>query len=136
MKKKKMAASYPVALGSGWIAGWIVTLLLAVIISVLIAGEQVQVRMLGPAAVITVVAATFAAASVAAKGAGEKRLVLSIAAGAIYYLSLLCCTALFFDGQFQGLGGAALTIMGTALVTGLLGSKKKTKKHRYAKSHF
>lgn len=124
----KQKTSIPLGLAFGWIVNLAITLLSAIFVSILVAGERVGENLITPAAVITVMIASFLGAIVAAKRVGQRRLIICLASGAIYYLSLLCCTALFFDGKYEGLGAAALTIIGCSAVAGLLGLRQKRQK--------
>ena len=124
----KQKTSIPLGLALGWVVNLAVTLISAILVSVLVAGERVGENRIGLAAVITVVISSFCGAIVAAKRIGHRRMIICLASGAVYYLSLLCCTALFFDGKFEGLGAAALTIIGSSAVAGLLGIRQKGQK--------
>ena len=124
----KQKTSIPFGLAWGWIVNVAVTLISAIFVSVLVAGERVGENRIGLAAVITVILSSFCGAIVAAKRIGYRRMIICLASGGIYYLSLLSCTALFFDGAFEGLGAAALTIIGSSIVAGLLGVRQKGQK--------
>lgn len=130
------SASIPVGLAMGLAASWIITIVMAIGITFLIAGERVGETFLAPAAVVTVLVATFAGALVAAKKADAGRLIVCLASGAIYFLSLLCCNALFFDGAYQGLVPALLTVVGASLVAGLMGLHQKGQKFKARKRHY
>lgn len=132
-KKSPRHTSIPAALGAGWIVGWIITILMAVVITVLVAGQHVNESAITIAAVITITVASFMAAITASGKVAENRIAIWFASGAIYFISLLGCTALFFDGSYRGIGGAALTIACSSAVAGLLGMKQKKHKIHYSK---
>lgn len=134
-QKKGAAKEYsiPISLAVGLMAGWITTLLLSTVIATMIAGERLQEDSISITAVITIVLASFIAAMYTAKYAGRNKLGMCIVSGGLYYLSLLCCTALSFGGSYCGLGSGVLTIIGSATVAGLLSIRQKKHKTRYLK---
>ncbi len=66
-----------------------------------------------------------------------KRLIVGAVTSAVYLLVLLCMTALFFGGRYQGVAVTALVVLGGGIISALLttrhgkGTGKKHKKHRY-----
>ena len=79
-----------------------------------------------------------AAGSAVAEGTIQRlRIQMCLAAGGGYYLCLLAVTALFFGGQYQGMGVTALMVLCGAVLVILLapGGKnragcRRRKKHR------
>lgn len=136
MKTQAGTASISIGLAMGLAVNWVVTIAMAVMITVLIASERVGEVILPPAAVGTVLAAGFAGALVAARKAATRRLIVCLISGGIYFLSLLCCNALFFDGAYRGVVPALLTIIGISLVAGLLGLRQKNRKFKAVKRHY
>ncbi len=125
--------SIPVGLALGWLAGVFVTLLTAVVATALIAGEHAGEESANTAAVAAVLVASFIGAMVAGGKIGSRRLVMCLASGGIYFLTLLCVNALLFDGHYEGLLAAALTTAGSSLVAGLVGNRQKRQKNRHGK---
>lgn len=123
-------------LAIGLVVSWITTMVMAIGMTLLIAGERVGETLLAPAAVVTVLLATFAGAWTAAKKAVVRRLIVCLASGAIYFLSLLCCNALFLDGTYQGIVPALLTVLGASLIAGLLGLHQKSQKFKGGIRHY
>lgn len=68
-------------------------------------------------------------AMVAAGAAGRDRLLSCALSGLCYLIVLLSTNALFFGGQYAGVGVTVLLIMGTSLAAALLGLFGK--KHKY-----
>lgn len=135
-KTPTKSASIFAGLAMGLAVSWITTAVMAIGITLLIAGERVGETLLAPAAVVTVLLATFAGAWTAAQKVAVRRLIVCLAGGGIYFLSLLCCNALFFDGTYQGILPALLTVLGASLVTGLLGLHQKNRKFKGRIRHY
>lgn len=130
--KRKENTSIPGALLMGEVVAWITTLLLATIITGMIAGNKLSISALPTTVGVTIALSGFLSAMVSGAKVGQSRALVCICAGAIYYATLLCCNAIFYDGRYKGILGAAMTIMGSALVAALLKKKqKKGKQRRY-----
>ena len=84
----------------------------------------------------TLLLSSAAGAWVAAKMVKLRWIVLCLGAGAVYFLTLLACTALFFGGQYEGVGVTFLVVLAGSGAVGLLGLKgensavKKRRKRR------
>lgn len=121
---KNHAIVFTLAVGFG--IGWAITIAMAVITTFLTAAERVGEGFHAPAAVVTLLMATFAGAMVAAAGTDSGRLIVCLCSGGLYYLSLICCNALFFEGRFQGLVAALLMVLGSCLIAALTGQRQKS----------
>ena len=132
-KGRVTKASMPVSLAAGCILAWVITIVIAVIVAIFIAGERASEEFTNPAAVIALLAASFAGAMIAGGMAEQKRMIVCVISGGIYYLSLICVNMLFFDGSFRGLLGAALTVMGSCVIAGLLHTRQKRQRISYYK---
>lgn len=124
--------SIPVGLLMGLGAACLATIMSAAIFTCLIAGQQLEETALAPASVITILLSTFVGAMVSAGKVGKRRLIVCVCSGGFYFLSLLCCNILFFEGQFRGLPAAILVVLGSSTVAGLLGLRQKGQKFKYA----
>lgn len=113
-----------------------ITLISCMLISFLISGEKIGEDAIGGASVVTLLLSACLGALTAALKAKHSRLIVCMISGGIYYLFLLCCTAVFFGGQYQGMGGAALAVLGGCAVAALPAlkkgniTKKRFKKYR------
>ncbi len=132
MKKHKHKASNPpVILLWSLLTSIGITLLGTAVLTFLIAGEKLPLEGSHGGILGILLLAAIAGAWVAVKGSGEKPLLMALISGGLYYLMLLCCTAMFFDGQYQGLGVTALAVLGGSMTAVLLTMRKgqsKTKK--------
>ena len=66
----------------------------------------------------------------------NKRLMICMLSGVVYFLSQIAITGMFFDGQYSNLGSGILAVMcgcATVAVVGLLiGKRSSTTKKKYA----
>ncbi len=120
----------PVGLAMSLAGSWGVTLIAASIVTILIAGEHVGESFLSAAAVGTMFLASFAGALLAAGQNDSGRLMICLGSGGVYYLSLLGCNILFFDGEYRGMIPALLTVVGSCLIAALLGTRRKRPKYK------
>lgn len=133
LKAAKTATSIPVGLALGFGASWAVTLAVTVFLTFLVLGGGTSETMLAPAAVAVVLLASYIGAIVGAKKIGHHRLQICLACGGVYYISLVGCNALFFEGSYQGMVPALLTILGSCLLAGLTGTRRKSGKFKASK---
>ena len=86
---------------------------------------------IGYGAMIILLAASTIGASISAWKIKRLRLQVCLLSGVAYYAALLCITALFFGGQYQGMGVTALVVLaGTGVAILLSTREKKTRKYR------
>lgn len=128
------AMSLPAGVGIGTVValGW--TLAASAVLAKLMDLERLPEDAVGYGAMgILLIAGYLGAVTAYAKVKG-KRLQVSLITAAAYYVSLLAMTALFFGGQYAGMGVTALVILagcGTAILLGLKsGGRKKGRRYR------
>lgn len=127
----------PAAIGIGMAVSMISTLLFSAVLAALIAGGRISPDSMGYGVLgILMMSAILGALAACAKVPG-KRMIVSGASSAGYLLLLLCVTALFFGGEYQGVVATALVIFGGGIISALLpagqgrGRKRPGKKRRY-----
>lgn len=120
-----MPAKMPSAIGMGLAISLGVTIATAGVVAFLIAGEKISENAAGYGAAVALLLGAVLGALAAAWRCGERRMVMCLISGGVYFLSLLCCTALFFDGMYQGVGTTALMVFGGSIAAGLMGMKGK-----------
>ena len=130
---KNTSHSIATTLLIGFGISWTITIVAAMVSTAALSKNHIQQDSITIAAVITLLVAAFVSALTAGKMQHEKRLTVCLAVGGVYYASLLGCNVLFFDGEFTGLVGALLTIMGSSLVAGLLQTRQKRQRPSYLK---
>ena len=125
------AVSMPVGIAMGWTASMVTTLLMSVFVARLISDEILKDTAIGYGAMFILLLASVLGAVVSTAKVKRRRLQVSLLSGIVYYASLLGATALFFGGQYQGMGVTALLVFaGSGLVILLAGREKKQKKYR------
>lgn len=129
---KMKKASVPAVLAGGLAISWVVTALVAAITATAVSAQWVGEEALGPGAVTAVLLGALAGSATAAKKAQSRKLLLAALSGGVYFISLLCCNALFFDGTYQGVFPAFLMTLGCGLVTGMGSTRQKRSKFRYS----
>lgn len=120
------ASSIPIGLAIGLGISLAMTLAFSMAIAYLQSNEMIPETGLGYAAMLTLLAASAAGAAAAYHQIKHQRLLVCLGAGGCYYLALLAVTALFFGGQYNGMGVTGLVILGGAGCVGLLGLRRRT----------
>ena len=110
------AASMPAGLASGAVASLSVTLLASAMIAKMVEDENLAESGVGYGIMITLMAASFFGALIAAGRIKRQRLMVCVMSGVIYFLSLLGITGLFFGGQYEAVGVTGLLIMGGSML--------------------
>ena len=114
-----------------------VTLISASILAWFIATEKMSENMISYGAMVVLLLSALLGSGVAIARIRRLRVQVCLITGGIYYLVLLAMTALFFEGQYQGMGlTAILVLVGSGLVA-LLGIRdKKSRKNKIKKHAF
>ena len=130
--KSGTATAMPVGLAIGGLISLIVTFAGAAATAYLVFNQRIEANGIGYASMIIL----FLGAVMGAWGAfsciKKQRLQVSLMSAAVYYLILLAITALFFGGQYQGMGVTAIVILIGALTVALFPAKG-TAKFRFKK---
>lgn len=118
------AVSMPAGLAMGGGASFGLTLLLAVITAKLVDSGILTSDAVGYAALGILLVSGGAGAGLAAGKIKRQRLAVCMAVAAIYYCLLLSMTALFFGGQYAGMGVTAIAVAGGCGAVALAGAGK------------
>ncbi len=127
------AKSLPVGIGLGLLGSIGITLCLAAILAALMARETVGMDAAGYGAMGVLLISAGAGAWIAASLVKRQRLMVCLILGVAYYICLLSTTALFFGGQYRGMGVTALVILagvGTVILLGLKGEGTGVKRRK------
>ena len=126
----------PVGLAIGAACSIVITLLCAAWLTHLVLSEKMDVTAIGYAVMAILLISAAVGSLIAAALIKHRWMVVCLGAGGIYFLTLLAMNALFFGGQYQGIGVTALAILGGSGAVGFIGlkqgsgSKMKRKKFR------
>lgn len=111
------AVSMPAGLAMGAAVSLGMTLGLAVVTAKLVDSGVVRETGIGYCAMGILLLSAMAGAMVSSGRIKRQRMAVCAMSGGIYYLTLLAMTALFFGGQYSGMGVTALVVLcGCALV--------------------
>ena len=136
MRNKKVDISGIYAgIGVGQLVGTIIAIFGAVITAAVIAGEKIGEEQAVYGAAMSLLLGSFVGGLCASSVVGEKRMIVCLLNGAVYFVMWLCVTALFFEGTYENIWVTMLLILGTSGAAGLLATKGtkstfKGKKHR------
>ena len=127
------SSSLPIGIGMGVGLALLVTLIGSATAAWMISTDKIEEETIGYSVMVILILSSFLGSWIAVLKTKRLRLQVSFITGGIYYLLLLAITALFFGGQYQGMGitlmlvlvGCAITIM-----IGLRGQKMKKASHR------
>lgn len=126
-KKKNIngtTMTIPVGIGLGVAVSILLTLLGSAAVAWMVMSETVGEGATGYLAMIILAIATTAGVFVAATLTKRLRLQICMLTGVFFYLLLLGITALFFGGQYQGMGVTALIVMAFSALIAFLPAKK------------
>ena len=116
------AVSVPVGLTGGMLIALGITIFGSAICGYLIFKEALGENTVGYCSMAILTISSFAGAAFSAGRIKRRRLLMCGLSGVIYYALLLATTALFFGGQYQGMGVTALMVScgcGLAVLMGM-----------------
>ena len=132
MKKspvKHTAKPIPVGIGLGLALAWFISIIGVGVTALLIHSEAIPENGMGYGIVITLIVACIIGALFSVSKIQRLRLQMAMLFGVVYYLSLLGTNALFFGGQYSGMGVTALVVFGACSAVAFMGlSGGKTRK--------
>ena len=105
------APSMAVGLFWGGVTSLASTLVLSAVLSWLVLSQRVGEDKLGYGVMVLLAAASFLGAKISCRKVKRQRIAVSCMAGGAYMVTLLAMTALFFDGQYEGVGETALMVL-------------------------
>ena len=127
------AGIMPKGIGIGWGTSIAITILGAAVSSWLLVCEKIGESNLGYVIAILLLVSSAVGALVASSVIRQKRILVCLISGSMYFLSMLGINALFFQGVYSGVGESALLILGGSFSVALLGlnnGKKPKRKKR------
>lgn len=130
--------SIPVGICIGTAVALMTTVIGTLISAWLISKEKIGEESIGYCAMIILLISSMLGSYTAQEAVKHKRVIMCAAAAAGYYVSLLAITAMFFGGQYQGMGVTALVVAagtGVIILSKLAGGesgRRKIKKYSYS----
>lgn len=124
------ASSVPAGLALGALVSLTVTVVGSVLTANLVLKELIAESNIGYCSMIILLVSSFLSAWTAAARIKHRRLYVSILAGVVYYGILLGITALFFGGQYQGMGVTALVVIAGCGAAALMGGNRERKREK------
>ena len=134
---KGRAVSMPGGLAIGAGISMLVTMIVAAIGANLVMKQILPQENIGYCSIIALLAGGITGAITASAKVKHRKLVVCLLSGLVYYVTLLSITALFFGGQYEGMGVTFVTIAIASVAAALISSREgKQQKHRgHKKSH-
>lgn len=121
LKPTGRASSMPGGLIFGAAVSITITVIAAALLAWLINREVVSQSSIGYGIIGLLLMSSFTGSMASFARIKRQRMLVCLAAGGIYFGILLACTALFFGGQYSGVGVTALVVAAGALSAALLG---------------
>jgi len=129
------ASSIPGGLAVSCVISLGLTLAGSLLLSGLVLRGTMAMENIGYGVLILLVTASFLGGITAAARIKHRILMVCLLSGGVYFAVLLAITALFFGGQYQGVGVTGLLILGGSGGAGLLLAGKGTGAGKYRKRH-
>ena len=115
------ATTIPLGLSLGLALSILITLAGAALIAYLMLKESVPENAVGYTSMIVLALASMAGSWLAAARIKRLRVQICMIAGACYYIFLLACTAMFFGGEYTGMGITAIIVFLSSAVVASIG---------------
>ena len=118
------AASMPAGLLAGGICALAGTLVLSAILAKLVDMEVIPQDKIGYGIMVLLLLCAFLGANVACGRIKRQYLIVSAISAGIYFVVLICITALFFGGEYSGVGVTAMLVLCGSLLAAFARSGK------------
>ncbi len=110
-KSKGTAKAIPIGLAIGGLVSIIVTLAGSALLSYLVLSEMIGEQGIGYGSMIILLLSTILGSLIAVRTIQKQRLQVSLMSAGLYYLMLIGITALFFGGEYAGMGVTGLVVL-------------------------
>lgn len=125
------ANSIPGGLAVSAAMSMLITLAVVAIGGYLLSKEIVAQEQIGYCSMVALLAGSVLGAVTAAQKIKHQKLLVGVLNGVVYYLMLLALTALFFSGQYQGMGVTLLLVLGGSVVGAILANREPKNRNPY-----
>ena len=140
MKKGATAGSVKTLSGSvakGTTISLLVTLTMIAILALVIKSGKLSQEAMGYGVLVLLMVSSVVGAISASKSVSYPKMMVCLLTTICYLISLLCITALFFDGMYRGVPATALVVIAGGIIAGCIpagqgsGTKRQKRKKRY-----
>lgn len=121
-KGNAKAVALPAGIGIGLGVGLIITLIGAVLLTFALAGETMSVETIGYGIMVVLFIAAFLSSMVATWCIKHRKMQVSLITAGAFFLILLAMNALFFGGQYQGVGASLIVVAIAGTAAAFIGS--------------
>lgn len=118
------ASSMPAGLIAGALCGLVGTLLFSAILAKLVDSEIIPQDKVGYGIMVLLLICAFLGANEACRRTKRQYLIVCAISAGVYFLILLSITALFFGGQYSGIGVTAILILCGSILSAFTRSRK------------
>ena len=118
------ASSMPAGLIVGALCGLVGTLLFSAILAKLVDSEIIPQDKVGYGIMVLLLICAFLGANEACRRIKRQYLIVCAISAGVYFLILLSITALFFGGQYSGIGVTAILILCGSILAAFTRSRK------------
>ena len=128
------ASSVPAGLVAGVLCELVLTLIISVVSAYLVSAEFVSQDKIGYCAIAVLIMSSIVGTTVTIKRIKKMPIQMAAINGLLFYGLLLAMTALFFGGQYDGMGITLLVVALGSGVGGIMASRKSNRrKQKYYK---
>lgn len=120
------AMSIPGGIGFSAVISMVITLALSWLVAALVIAGRVGESAIGYGSMVILLLSSYTGAVFAAIKIKHRRMMACLLSGVVYFLCLLTCTALFFGGQYQGVGVSSLLIAAGSITAALTGAARNS----------
>lgn len=135
MKMSGKTMGIPAGIAIGTLISLVISIAGAAVSAWLVSSEKIGEGGIGYAALVVVALAAVSGAWFCTSMIKRLRLQMCMLSGACYFLALLAMTALFFGGQYQGIGAIAVVILCGCAVIAFLPTKNGQFKRKRKKGY-
>ena len=135
LKKSGKTIGIPAGIAIGTLISLVVSIVGAAVSAWLVSSEKIGEGGIGYASLIIVALATVGGAWFSVSMIKRLRLQMCMLSGACYFLCLLGMTALFFGGQYQGIGSVAIAVICGSGIVALAPMKKNQFKRKHKRAY-
>ena len=124
------ALSIPAGITIGIFISVFATLSTTFLMAKLVDAEVVSMDKVGYMVLVIIIISSWIGVTTASGKIKRRRMLVSLATGTMYFVTLLAITGLFFGGQYSGVGETALLIFCGSILGFISGQPRKNKRRR------